>query len=88
MKLFKVISTPCRIWENGTPTNKSKIKTVYINPEYIISVKDYHFNFDGINDGHDGSEITVQGAMTASYYDHRIPQILVKEIEKCINSKK
>ena len=78
MKLLKLVSHPETVWSEGKPTGEKKRKEVFINPEYIISIE---FQNE-VGNKPSGSKVTVQGAMTASYYDHRLPDILIAKLKE------
>jgi hypothetical protein len=51
----------------------------YINPEYIMDIRDY---CDSANKIYDGSKISVQGAMVSTHFDRRSPQQIAEAINK------
>ena len=76
MKLFKLISPPETVWANGSPTNQTYTREIWVNPNYIISIEVYKL---------DNSKVTVQGAMLSTYLDDRSPDELASLInDLCI----
>jgi hypothetical protein len=51
----------------------------YINPEYIMDIRDF---VDSANKIYDASKISVQGAMVSTFWDKRTPQEIAEAINK------
>jgi hypothetical protein len=76
------VNTPLYpIWKNGSPTNRYKVITNYINPEMIVCIEPYTGTM--LHEGWDCSKITVSdGLKSKIFYDQRQP----KELFEIINS--